>query len=144
MGAVYATVADVLVKRPGMSLAEQDAAAVDLEEGSALLRQLVPGLDDAIAAGTVDALLVRKVLRDAVLRVLRNPTGVVSQTVGPESATFSGLGARAELGFLSAELALISPAGEGLSSGGFALGSARLGLPWPACSPLRSEAERWC
>jgi hypothetical protein len=129
-----------------LSGVEAAAAEVLLEEGSALLRTLVPGLDDALAAvpPTVDIVLVRKVLTDAIARVLRNPTGVTSQTVGPESASWSGLASRAELSFLASELAMITPPVEGVSSGGFAIGSFRLGRP-DYCAPsygFRSEADR--
>lgn len=141
---MYATISDVLVKRPDLTPAQQASAEADLEDGSALLRREVPGLDDGIAAGTVDPILVRKVLRDAVLRVLRNPAGVTTQVVGPESATFSGLAQRAELAFLDSELAMITPTTEGLSSGGFAIGSFRLGRPDYCGTGPVFRSERWC
>jgi hypothetical protein len=144
--ATYATTADLETKwQQAMSAAQLAAAQVLLDEGEAILRAHIPTLDAAVAAGTVQAVLVRKVLTDAVLRVMRNPTGVTSQTVGPESATFSGLAQRAELAFLAGELALITPAVEGLSANGYAIGSFRLGRPnW--CSPLppAMDVERWC
>lgn len=140
----YATLADLEAKSPAPI--PSTMASVLLEEGEAILRASVPGLDDAILAGTVDPVLVRKVLTDAVLRVLRNPTGVTTQTVGPESATFSGQAQRAELQFLPAELALIAPPVAGLSAGGYALGSFRLGRPdWCGTSGFVPDAERrWC
>lgn len=125
----YATVADLLKKRPDLTSAQQVSAQEDLDEGSELLRQLIPGLDDSIAGGTVSAILARKVLRDAVLRVLRNPSGVSSQTVGPESASWSGQASRAELGFLPSELALLMPSSDNVSVNGFVIGSARLSRP---------------
>lgn len=138
----YAAVSDLVAKSPvPLSVAQQATGAVHLEEGSALLRQLVPGLDDAIAAGTVDPVMVRKVLTDAVLRVLRNPSGVTTQVVGPESATFSGLAARAELGFTPAEIGSVTPAPDEPSVGGSVVGSARLRVP---CQPSRLPgAEGW-
>jgi hypothetical protein len=145
---VYATVEQLSAKlQRDLSGLPGAAAELLLEEGSALLRALVPGLDDALAAAppTVDAVLVRKVLTDAVARVLRNKAGVTSQTVGPESATFSGQAARAELGFLASEIAMITPAVDGLSVGGFAIGSVRLGRP-DYCAPygrgFASEADQ--
>jgi hypothetical protein len=144
---VYATSDQIAARllRP-LSGLEEAAAVLLLEEGSALLRVLVPGLDEALAAAppTVDAVLVRKVLSDAVARSFRNPSGATSQTVGPESATFSGLAGRAELSFLASELAMITPAVDGFSAGGFAIGSFRLGRP-DYCSPsygFQSEADR--
>lgn len=133
----YATTAQVAAKWRTLSSAEEAAAQAHLDEGSALLRRMVSGLDDAIADETVDAVLVRMVLTNAVLRVMRNPSGATSQTVGPESATFSGLNARPEVTFTEAELALITPAGEVLSSGGSVIGSLALGRPnWAYTYPL--------
>jgi hypothetical protein len=101
-----------------------------------------------LTAGTVDVIMVRKVLTDAVLRVLRNPSGVTTQVVGPESATFSGLAARAELGFTPAEVAAVTPAPEEPSVGGSLVGSARLGLPyqwgqWAPSLPPGAECGPW-
>jgi hypothetical protein len=144
---VYATADQVAAKLfRTLSAMESAAAEILLEEGSALLRTLVPGLDDALALSppAVDVVLVRKVLSDAVARVLRNPSGASSQTVGPESASFSGLAARPELAFLASELAMITPPVAGLSAGGFAVGSIRLGRP-DYCAPAvpyGSEADR--
>jgi hypothetical protein len=140
----YATVGDLLIKRPDLTSAQQASALADLEEGSALLRRSIPGLDDGLAAGTIDPILVRKVLRDAVLRVLRNPAGVTTQVIGPESATFSGLAQRAELAFLDSELAMITPASDGVSVGGFAIGSFRVGRPGYCGTAPTFVSERWC
>jgi hypothetical protein len=144
----YATTADLVAKAPNLTAAQRATGAVHLEEGSALLRQLVPGLDAGLTAGTVDPVMVRKVLTDAVLRVLRNPSGVTTQVVGPESATFSGLAARAELGFTPAEVAAVTPAPEEPSVGGSLVGSARLGLPyqwgqWAPSLPPGAECGPW-
>ena len=125
----YATVAQLAAKFRPLSASEEATAEMHLEEGSALLRGLVSGLDDAIADATVDAILVRKVLTDAVLRVMRNPSGATSQTVGPEQATFSGLNAKAEVTFTESELALVTPPVDGVSAGGSPIGSVRLGPP---------------
>lgn len=138
---VYATVEQVAAKwQRTLTPAQEASADVLLEEGSALLRAQVPGLDAGLAAvpPTVEAVLVRKVLTDAVLRVLRNPAGVVTQVVGPESATFSGQAARAELAFLPAELAMVTPADDSVSVAGYAIGSVSLGIPGYCGSSLTS------
>lgn len=127
---VYATVADLAAKMQRSFSTDQGASAqIQLDEAEALLAALIPGLANAVIAGTVSPILVRKVLTDAVARVIRNPDGVTTQVVGPESATFSGLAARAELAFLPAELAMITPADEGSSVGGQLVGSIRLARP---------------
>ncbi|MBT0771813.1 hypothetical protein KIH74_22925 [Kineosporia sp. J2-2] len=141
----YATVADLEAKwGKELSVVQAAMAEVLLEEGSAILDASVPGL--AAAAGvSVPMILIRKVLTDAALRVLRNPAGVTTQTVGPESATFSGQSQRAELQFLPAELALITPADGGLSVGGYVIGSFRLGRPdWCHGGGAFTPERRWC
>lgn len=143
--ATYATVTDLEVKwQQTLTTSQAAMAAVLLDEGEAILLGQVPGLAAAVVAGSVSPILVRKVLTDAVLRVMRNPSGVTTQVVGPESATFSGQAQRAELQFLASELALITPPPEGLSAAGYAIGSFRLGRPnW--CGPVGvPDTERWC
>lgn len=127
----YATVAQLVAKFRPLSSTEEATAEVHLEEGSALLRRKVDGLDDGIADGSVDSVLVRKVLTDAVKRVMSNPSGVTSQTVGPEAATFAGLNARSELTFTDEELALVTPVSEEdeISAGGSVIGTASLDRP---------------
>lgn len=134
----YATVEQLAAKwQQPLTDSAAIRAEMDLEEGSALLRRLVPGLDAGLAIGdadvslpgAVDRILVRKVLIDSILRVMRNPSGATSQTVGPESATFGGLNAKPEVTFTDAELAMVTPGSAGVSVGGFAVGSVRLGRP---------------
>lgn len=125
----YATAAQVAAKWRTLTAAEAASVEAHLEEGSALLRRLIAGLDDAIADESVDAVLVRMVLTNAVLRVMRNPSGATSQTVGPESATFAGLNARPEVTFTEAELALLLPDSDTVSVGGAVIGTAKLGVP---------------
>lgn len=62
---------------------------VKLDEAEEIVRSLVPGGDLAawITAGRTNAARVRMVLCNMVLRVLRNPTGVSTQSAGPFSMT---------------------------------------------------------
>ncbi len=124
---VYATVDDLAKKYP-LPSGRLVEAGVYLEEAQALLLRLVPGLADGISAGTVSLVLVRKVLTDAVKRVMETPSGIQSQTVGPETVTYVSNRSVREVMFTDAELALLTPPGSGIS-GEYAVGSARLGLP---------------
>ncbi len=143
---VYATVSDLIAKYP--QAAGDPAAQVHLDEAEARPVRLIPGLAAAIASGDIPAILVRKVLTDAVKRVLETPSGVQSQTVGPETVTYVSNRSVREVMFTDAELALLTPAAVGIV-GDYAMGSARLGrASW--CGPgrvLGSESlsrRSWC
>ena len=72
-------------------------------------------------------------------------SGVSRTTVGPESVAYAGQAARAELAFLPSELAMISPPTDGVSVGGFAVGSISLGIPDYYCGePAVYDGERTC
>jgi hypothetical protein len=132
----YATLNDVATKRYGslaaMPTAEQGKATVLLEEAEAELDFRLPTLAVNLAAGTVKAVLVRKVVTDAVIRVLRNPSAVTAQTLGPESVQWSAANAVGTIAFTDDELALLTPAGASSlveTADGQAIGSATLGRP---------------
>lgn len=113
MAAALATAADVAVKwRPGgPALTDGEVAYVTVlvGEASAKLRRRVAGLDALIAQGTVDAVLVIAVVTDAVLRVLRNPGGVSQQSIGPSSASFSGIRAAGQVVITDDDVAQLVP-----------------------------------
>lgn len=144
----YASLADLQAKWPALPVADEATAQLLLDEAEAVLLASVPGIADRIASGDLNPVLVRKVLTDAVKRYMETPSGIQSQTVGPETVTYmSGRGVR-ELGFTAAELALLGEAIEG-SVDGYAMGSVRLARPRyaPWCGPVvyASEADiaRW-
>lgn len=128
----YATVADVETKwRPLPSSIEQNRATALLDEAEALLNVEIPSLAANIAAGVVSAVLARKVVTDAVIRVLANPAGVTMQTLGPESVQFTGVRTLGTVAFTKDELSTLHPVDPdaGAAAGGFAVGSATLGIP---------------
>jgi hypothetical protein len=126
----YATTTDVATKWRPLSASDETKVTALLEEAAALLDAAVPTLAAAVTAGSVSAVLVRKVVTDAVIRVLANPAGVSAQTVGPESVQFTGVRSLGSLAFTDAELALVTPSdAEGPATvDGMAVGTAKLGI----------------
>lgn len=107
-----------------------------------LLRQR-RGLRSWIEDGSVDAELVTWALVSAVLRVLRNPAGYASESVGDLSYRLSTAAATGLLTFTAEELAGCTPASRVAPAN---IGSARLappaygvpgGFPDPWASPWR-------
>lgn len=93
MSEPLATPADVRDRWPAVD-AEDRLLSVRVAEASALLRALVPDVDDRLADGRVEPLLVVGAVADAVGRFLRNPDRLRSftTTTGPysEGGTFDG------------------------------------------------------
>ena len=108
---------------------------VDPAKLAAFVPPKLPDLTANIAAGTVSAVLARKVVTDAVIRVLGNPSGVTMQTLGPESVQFAGVRTLGTVEFTASELASLAPAGDGVSAAGVAVGSATFGFPWVSLDP---------
>lgn len=79
-----------------------------LRLASALLRSKVPTVDDRIADNTLDADLVKGVVAGMVVRVLQNPGGVRSKSVGAVSVTFDQV--TSGLVLLQDEFDLLAPA----------------------------------
>ena len=132
----YATLADVEAKwRTLPAAADQNRATALLAEAEALLDSKLPDLAANITAGTVSAVLARKVVTDAVIRVLANPSGVAQQTLGPESVQYTGVRTLGTVEFTASELASLAPAGDGVSAAGVAVGSATFGFPWVSLDP---------
>lgn len=117
MAAALATAADVQVKwRPGgpdLTAGESAYVNVLIGEASAKLRRRVTGLDELIAQGAVDSVLVVAVVTDAVLRVLRNPAGVSQQSIGSSAASFAGIRAVGQVVITDEDVAQILPVDAG-------------------------------
>lgn len=86
MAEVYATVDDVrgAWERPIPSSREPYVQG-RLNAAHRLLRGKAPGLDARVASGVLDRDLVKDVIVEMVLRVLRNPSGFRSETDGDYS-----------------------------------------------------------
>lgn len=85
---------------------------------SAMVRLRYPTIDARVAASADLGVLTRGVLVDAVLRVLRNPDGKVSETIDDYTYRRSDTVADGSLYLTDDEWALLEPALSGASSGG--------------------------
>lgn len=105
-----ATVQDVLDRYEGT--ASPGRVAVLLADAEADLAASVPDMAARIAAGTLDAGRVRRVLVWAVIRYLRNPEGYVFESAGDRSVSRGAAGAAAagKVTFTAADLAGLLPA----------------------------------
>jgi len=117
----FATADDVEDLRP-LDADERDRAAVLLRYASAQIRRQLPDIDARIAAGQLDADLARYVTVQMVVRVLRNPDGVLQETVGPSSISYDRTQSTGQLALAPDELAMLTPAPTGIG-----IGTARLG-----------------
>lgn len=86
----YATPEDVEVRfmRP-LDEDEMRVVAARLEDAELLLRSRIPDLDEKVTAGVLDQALVVMVEAEMVLRLIRNPDGLVQETDGSYSYSTS-------------------------------------------------------
>lgn len=87
----FAQPSDVAARFRPLTVEEQAIVAVLLEDASNLLRAAVPDLDEKIDIGEINVDLVKMVVCNMVIRVLKNPTGATqgSQTAGPFTVSTS-------------------------------------------------------
>lgn len=83
-----AAVGDVAEQFGAMSGAQEQLTAVLVRAASQIIRSRRPDIDTQIAAGIVSGDLVALAVTNMVLRVLRNPAGLRSETVGPFSRAY--------------------------------------------------------
>ncbi|WP_328589419.1 Gp19/Gp15/Gp42 family protein [Mycolicibacter terrae] len=83
MADTYATADDVRV-RLGKSLDPEEVTLVEirLADVERMIRRRIPDLDDKVQEEDIDLADVVQVEADAVLRLVRNPDGLVSETDG--------------------------------------------------------------
>jgi hypothetical protein len=93
--APYATSATIEAMWRDMTAEEETRADTLCRYASEIIRAKVPTLDARIAAGKVAADLPALICAQMVLRVLRNPSGVAAETVGPWSVTYGSSGTQA-------------------------------------------------
>lgn len=80
-----------------------------LKRASQLVRDSAPGLDAKITAGNVSADSAGLAVLNMVARVMRNPDGLRSQTIGPISRSFDTELATGMLELTDGDLALLAP-----------------------------------
>lgn len=104
------TVTDLQARWRPLTTAEQDVAGVLLDDAWAVLLTAVPDLQARLDSGALSPALVKSVVAGMVLRVLRNPDGLLTETVDDytyrrDSATSTGA-----LYVADTELGLLAPA----------------------------------
>ncbi len=104
----YATTDDVAVRWARTpSEEESDLIAVRLSDVERIIRKRIPDLDDQVLTGKLDVADVVQVETDAVLRLIRNPEGFVSETDGNYTYQFSHTAKAGVLEILPEEWALL-------------------------------------
>lgn len=116
-----ATVGDVGEQFGTMTVAQQSLAGTLVRAASKLVRSRFPRIDAQIAAGLLDPEVVALVVTNMVLRVLRNPGGLRSETIGPFSKSYDTGDAAGLLTITKDEHGMLVPTRSG--AGAFAVGS---------------------
>lgn len=80
----YATADDVRIRwgRAELTPEEESLVSLRLAEVERMIRRRIPDLDIRITDGKIDAEDVAQIEADAVLRLVRNPEGYLSETDG--------------------------------------------------------------
>lgn len=135
-----AVVGDVSAQYGTMGLAEESLTGWLLRNASNMLRGQRPLIDQQIREGKVSRDMAALAVTNMVLRVLRNPNGLRSETVGPFSRSWDTTTAAGLLVVTNDELGLIEPVGS--AQAGRAVGSFRpsAGL---AIAPILRPGSRW-
>jgi hypothetical protein len=123
----FAAVGDVRAQMGSMTAAQESLAAWLIRAASNLVRSRVPLIDQQIALGLVTAEMAALTVTNMVLRVLRNPNGLRSETVGPFSRAYDTSVAAGLLVFSEDDAAIITPVEQipdGL--GGLGIGTIRI------------------
>lgn len=107
--APLATIGDVTDQFGVLSVAQEGLAGGLLRAASKMIRARFPAVDTLITAGRLDPDLVALAATNMVLRVLRNPGGLRSETIGPFSRAFDTTHAAGLLVLSSDEMPLLSP-----------------------------------
>lgn len=68
-----------------------------IEDAEQKIRARIPALDDLVVQGRVSEAVLKRVISDAVLRILRNPEGYVAESDGSYSYQFAYTGGGSEL-----------------------------------------------
>ncbi len=136
----YATVDDV-EDRLGRELDDAEARIVNtrLNDAELLIRARLPDLDARVTSGRLDVMTVRMIEAEAVLRLVRNPSGFASESDGSYSYTLSEAVASGRLAILADEWSLL-----GIRRGAYVIRP----LLRPAFDPSRlppgrSDFEGW-
>lgn len=94
----YATLADVQA-RYHLPIEDDLHPLVEarIEDAEQKIRARIPALDDLVVQGRVSEGVLKRVISDAVLRILRNPEGYVAESDGAYSYQFAHTGGGSDL-----------------------------------------------
>lgn len=125
----FAAIGDVSVQFGDLDDDQENLTAYLIKAASSLVRQRFKLVDTQIAAGLLDQDVVALTVSGMVLRVLRNPEGLRSETTGPFSRTYDTSAA--------AGLLVITPddAGQLIPPGSTAAGATK----FPVAGTIRIE-----
>jgi hypothetical protein len=84
----FAAIGDVSIQFGDLDEDQENLTAYLIKAASSLVRQRFKLIDTQIAAGLLDPDVVALTVSGMVLRVLRNPEGLRSETTGPFSRTY--------------------------------------------------------
>ncbi len=107
-----AVLGDVVAQYGTMTAAQQTLTNTLLRAVTRMIRARIPTVDAMISDGRLDPELVALAATNMVLRVLRNPGGLRSETVGPFSRTYDTSSAAGLLAFTIDDLALLTPSAD--------------------------------
>ena len=104
----YATAEDI-ESRLGRNLDDSETMIAEqrLEDAELIILGRIPDLHTKVAAGTVSADVVAMVEADAVIRILRNPEGIVGETDGNYSYQLNWATVTGALSFTTEEWRLL-------------------------------------
>jgi len=137
-----AVIGDVGRQFGPMTPAQEGLAGHLVRAASSLLRQRVPGIDEDVRAGRVDADVAALTVTNMVLRVMRNPNGLRSETTGPFSRTYDTSAAAGQLVVTDYDLAAVT-AVEVLADGLASLGVGTIRVVPGLVPQVRRPWEGW-
>lgn len=113
-----ATVGEVANQFGTMTSAQEGLTSWLLRAASKMVRARFPLVDAQMATGLLDPDVVSLVVVNMVLRVLRNPQGLRSESIGPFSRSYDTTVAAGLLAFAAGELVMLTPVVTGLKRSG--------------------------
>jgi hypothetical protein len=111
----FAAIGDVEAQYGSMTAAERSLAGWLLRAASNIIRSRRPEVDHLISTHRLSGDMVALAVTNMVLRVMRNPQGLRSETVGPFSRSYDTSVAAGLLVLSADEEALLTPTGTGLA-----------------------------
>jgi len=108
----FAAIGDVASQYGAMTPGEETLAGWLLKAASNMIRSRRPLIDQQLADGTISRDMAALAVTNMVLRVIRNPAGLRSETVGPFSRAYDTTHAAGLLVFTDDEADLLDPSGD--------------------------------